>query len=122
MRVIVCGTRGYVDNSVQYALREALQDLWPIDEIIHGDCPNSADELASQYAHEYGIVEWAYPADWEGHGKAAGFMRNFEMAKIENVDECIAIWDGKSRGTEHMIKAAVQKGIFVRIIPASIEA
>jgi hypothetical protein len=119
LRVIVCGTRGYASPHHKYLLEEELKQWWPIDEIIHGDCRNSADQLAGQIAHEKDITEWAYPADWTKHGKAAGYIRNVEMAAIENVDQCVAIWDGVSKGTEHMIRIATQCGIPVNIIPAT---
>ena len=42
-----------------------------------------------------------YPANWQLHGKAAGPIRNQEMAQVAN--GLIAFWDGTSRGTSHMI-------------------
>ena len=39
--------------------------------------------------------------DWNKHGKAAGPIRNRQMA--EYADCLIAVWDGKSRGTKNMI-------------------
>ena len=40
-------------------------------------------------------------ADWNKHGKSAGYKRNSEMSEIGDV--LVACWDGKSRGTKHMI-------------------
>lgn len=42
-----------------------------------------------------------FPADWDRHGRAAGPIRNCQMAQY--ADALIAIWDGKSRGTKNMI-------------------
>lgn len=39
-----------------------------------------------------------HPADWERLGKAAGPIRNEEMAEI--ADALIAFWDGQSRVTK----------------------
>lgn len=39
-------------------------------------------------------------ADWQEHGKAAGPIRNEEMAKAG--DALLLIWDGESRGSANM--------------------
>ncbi len=54
-----------------------------------------------------------YPAAWDTYGLKAGYIRNEEMA--DNADALIAIWDGKSRGTKHMIDIATRKGLRVYI-------
>ena len=60
-----------------------------------------------------------YP-NWDGLGKRAGYVRNVEMAKfaIENnsVGVLIAFWDGKSKGTKHMIGLAGKYGLETHII------
>jgi hypothetical protein len=42
-----------------------------------------------------------FPANWDKYRKAAGIIRNEEMAAY--ADGLIAFWDGESRGTKHMI-------------------
>lgn len=54
-----------------------------------------------------------YHADWNTHGKAAGPIRNQEMA--DNADALIAAWDGLSRGTADMIRRARAKGLRVHV-------
>jgi hypothetical protein len=54
-----------------------------------------------------------FPADWDTFGKGAGFIRNTKMAEYS--DALIAIWDGTSRGTAHMIRTAWRKGILVYV-------
>src|SRR5688500_14958781 len=101
MKIVICGTRGYHSEKHYNALRDVLMELWPIDVILHGDCPNSADKLAERYGQEHDIEVIAYPADWKNgpHSKSgtnlAGFVRNLRMAE-ENPDYVVAIWDGKS--------------------------
>jgi hypothetical protein len=68
-----------------------------------------ADSLGEQYAQENGIAIERHPADWKKHGKAAGPIRNAEMAAC--ADFLIAFWDGKSRGTQNMMMNAVKKDI-----------
>ena len=60
----------------------------------------------------YGIKQ--FPAKWSEKGKSAGYLRNVEMAQYANA--LIAFWDGKSKGTRHMIEIAKERGLSVRII------
>lgn len=84
--------------------------------IVHGGA-FGADYLARECALDYlGWREEIHNPDWNAHGKAAGPIRNEEMAKA-GADLCLAFWDGKSRGTLDMITRAVKHGIPVRIVP-----
>lgn len=59
---------------------------------------SGADSLGEQFAKEHGLSCELHPADWNKHGRAAGPIRNAQMAEIS--DALIAFWDGKSRGTK----------------------
>lgn len=52
----------------------------------------------------HGIPVTSYPAQWQEYGKGAGLRRNVEMAR--QASACIIFWDGKSRGSQHMISTA----------------
>lgn len=65
--------------------------------VIHGGA-KGADWLAGKVAESLGLEVSVYPADWATHGKAAGPLRNEEMAKVADI--CIALPGG--RGTEDM--------------------
>ncbi len=52
-------------------------------------------------------------ADWKRHGRAAGPIRNNEMAKMS--DACIAFWDGLSPGTRSAIGRATYHGLNVQV-------
>lgn len=54
-----------------------------------------------------------FPADWNAHGKAAGPIRNQQMA--QEADVLIAFWDGKSRGTKDMIEKATRAGLDMHV-------
>tara|TARA_R110000803_G_scaffold200258_4_gene264560 strand:- start:451 stop:840 length:390 start_codon:yes stop_codon:yes gene_type:complete len=41
-----------------------------------------------------------FPADWGKHGRAAGPIRNKQMA--DYADALLLIWDGKSKGSSNM--------------------
>ena len=70
--------------------------------------------LGKRYANEQGIPVESYPADWNRHGRSAGYIRNHEM--LENADALIAFWDGRSKGTKNMIDIAMRAGKAVRIV------
>ena len=73
-----------------------------------------ADRMAFQFAKENNVQVYEFPADWGTHGKAAGHIRNAEMAKF--ADGLLAFWDGKSRGTANMIQTMERMGKPVRVI------
>jgi hypothetical protein len=49
-----------------------------------------------------------FPADWVKHGRAAGPIRNMEMAAY--ADALLLIWDGQSRGSANMKQCMINKG------------
>ena len=115
MKIIVAGGRNFTNYTM---LKERLDYLFQnINKnaliIISGMAPG-ADTLAVKYAEEEIIPLVRMPADWNTYGKNAGFKRNVAMAQI--ADGLVAFWDGKSRGTGHMIKIANDRGLNVRII------
>lgn len=76
--------------------------------IISGHA-RGADALGERYAKERGYELKIFPADWNKHGKSAGYIRNKQMAKYGN--SLIAFWDGKSKGTSHMINLGVTENL-----------
>ena len=74
-------------------------------EIVSGTA-RGADKLGERYADKIKVKVKQFPANWDAHGKAAGYIRNEEMAKY--ADCLIAFWDGKSKGTKHMIDLALK--------------
>ena len=109
-RVIVCGTRKWRDRD---RITDRLFDL-PPSIIVHGNAAG-ADRIAAQEAQKLGLLVEAHPANWELHGKAAGPIRNKEMADA-GAELCIAFWDGESRGTLDMMCRAHAAKIPVEII------
>jgi len=113
MKVIIAGSRGFSDFQLLYSkCEEILKDLSEI-EIVSGTA-RGADKLGEHYASLKGHSVAKFTADWDKHGKAAGYVRNKEMA--EYADMLIAFWDGESRGTKHMIDLATVKDIKVHVI------
>lgn len=75
-----------------------------------------ADRIGEQYAKENGLKKTIFKAEWGKYGRAAGPIRNEEMAKI--ADCVICFWDGKSAGTKSMINLAKKynKPVYINIV------
>lgn len=113
MKVIIAGSRNIEEyGSLIFAIK---QSKLKISTIISGTA-DGVDKLGERYGKEFNIPVLKFPADWETYGKSAGYKRNLQMA--ENADALIALWDGKSKGTKHMINIARKKQlkVFVFII------
>lgn len=92
-----------------------------IDKIrIVSGTARGADKLGEQYAQIAHYDVSRFPAAWDLYGKSAGYKRNAEMAKFAsedgNIGVLIAFWDGKSRGTKHMIDLAKRYGLDVHVV------
>ena len=103
LRILVTGGREFNNYS---ALALALTNLNPI-EIIHG-AAKGADTFAQKYALAHSITESKHPAQWEKHGKQAGFIRNEQMLLNSSPDIVLA-FPGNT-GTEHMKNIAHKHG------------
>jgi hypothetical protein len=82
-------------------------------EIVCGEA-RGADKLGRQFAEKHNYTVVSFPANWDKYGKAAGHIRNTEMRDYST--HLVAFWDGKSRGTKHMIDIALKARLIVRVI------
>ncbi len=110
-RLVIAGSRDFNDYTLlSKAVDKHLGDK--VDNakiiIISGTAPG-ADQLGERYAKERGYKLECYPADWGHYGKAAGPVRNMNMANV--ADDVIVFWDGESSGTKNMIETAKAKSI-----------
>jgi hypothetical protein len=113
MRVIIAGSRDFNDyNSLERKMNVILKNQDDVT-IISGTA-RGADKLGERYAGENQHKLEKYPAMWDLYGKKAGYMRNEEMAK--DSDGCVVFWDGKSKGTKHMIDISKKFKLKLRII------
>lgn len=117
IRTIIAGSRGY--GSIKL-IKEAVEESgFSVTEIISGRA-KGVDTAGEGYAYSADIDLVMFPANWNKHGRAAGPIRNRRMAEYAAADKSrpgalIAVWDGKSRGTESMIKIAHDEGLKVFI-------
>lgn len=113
-RIIVTGSRNFNDYvRLKYELYQVFKRLDNAPIIVSGTA-RGTDKLGEQFADEHDLEVKRFPADWDEHGKKAGYLRNKEMA--EYADVLIAFWDGKSKGTGHMIKIANKQELPTKII------
>lgn len=126
-RILVTGARGYTDSEqVTLALQAAMNILatatgqvLPRDHhhVVHGNAPG-LDRLAETMATGLGMRYERHHADWDTHGRRAGFLRNEKMVAAE-ADIALAFpmhprpAQGKatSRGTWLCVTSARKAGI-----------
>lgn len=111
MKVIVAGSRSVTDYAT---VADAIQASgFAVEEVVSGTA-RGVDRLGEMWANYRRIPLKKFPANWDAYGRAAGVIRSNEMAIY--ADALIAVWDGKSRGTAHMIETAEKNGleIFVK--------
>jgi glycerol-3-phosphate dehydrogenase len=110
MKVIIAGTRDITDMDL---VTEAVkQSGFEITEVVTG-MARGVDILAEQYGYDQRLNIQRFYAKWDSYGKMAGKIRNIEMANY--AEALIAVWDGKSTGTRHMIEKALEKGLKVYV-------
>lgn len=108
MKVIIAGSR---KSSYPFArvVSAANESGWigQMTEVVSGGA-EGIDESAEAWARAYKIPCKRFPADWKKHGRAAGPIRNREMAAY--ADALIAVWDGESKGAANMILEMHRQG------------
>ena len=109
MKIVVGGCRDFCDYDVLREFLDEVLDGRDLSDVtlLSGHC-RGADMLAELYAGERGIKVELHPAEWDKYGRAAGVHRNREM--VDEADQVIAFWDGKSRGTKSLIEYAKKRG------------
>ena len=126
LRIIVAGSRDFKDypllrDTLMYYLTD-MDDADVVDDpsqvkFISGTA-RGADTLGEQFAYTYEYDVIRFVPDWDTYGKSAGYRRNAEMAKYasEEYGVLFAFWDGKSKGTKHMIDLANRYGLEVHVV------
>lgn len=112
-RVIIAGGRDFNDYHLLERTMDHLLSNITADVVVVCGMARGADTLGEQYAKARGYRVDYYPADWDKHGRSAGYRRNEQMA--QNADALVAFWDGMSRGTKSMIDLARQYNLKVRV-------
>ncbi len=103
----VIGTRCRDETEDFEVVFEEFRQLYePGDSICSGLCPKGGDRFAVIISESDKLLQdkiiW-HPANWEKHGKAAGFIRNGDIARDSDV-LIACITDDRTGGTEDTIK------------------
>lgn len=110
MRIAVIGSRG-IDESAYEILRQNIPSN--CTEIVSGGA-DGIDALAERYAHENKLKLTVFYPDYKAHGKNAPLMRNLQI--IEYAQSIVAFWDGKSKGTAHIVSECIRRNLPVKCI------
>lgn len=108
MKTIIAGGRdihdqGHVDQAV-------INSGFAITEVVCGGA-TGVDQCGAYWGDNNKVPVKYFNADWGAHGKAAGPIRNRQMA--EYADALILVWDGESRGSANMLSEATKRGLKV---------
>ena len=113
MKIVVAGCRDFTDyDMAKEFILSVTKDITEEITVISGGS-KGADALGERFAKEYGHKIEFFPADWETYGRAAGPIRNKQMAT--ECDMLIAFWDYKSKGTKNMIGEAEKQNKIIHI-------
>ena len=115
-KLVVAGGRDFTDYAkASNAINELANGsvCTPYAVAIVSGMARGADAIGAEFARTNNVKLYEFPADWDVHGKRAGFIRNEEMGRFS--DGLLAFWDGQSLGTKHMIEfmKRLNKPVFV---------
>ena len=99
-KIILAGSRQF--QNYKRLCQVCSQEIILPVEVISGGAIG-ADQLGELYAKLQGHKLRRFLPNWAKYGKAAGPIRNQLMA--DYADRAILFWDGRSRGTLHLIEA-----------------
>ena len=114
MKVIIAGSRGC--NNLEMVERAVSRSGFKITEVISG-CAHGIDTMGERWAEKNGVPVVRFPAEWGKYGKAAGPIRNGQMAAYG--EALIAVLAHQSKGTRNMIlqMERLKKPIYVFNLP-----
>ncbi len=112
MKLAIIGSRGFEDIEECFRILDLINNGNVVKGVVSGGAAG-ADRMAELWAEHHGIPIKVLPADWETHGKSAGFIRNNDI--WDNADFGVAFWDGGSKGTAHSFNIArkQEKELFI---------
>jgi len=119
LKIIIAGSRNFSSQDFEtlYERMDHLTQNHEHIEVVSGTARGAdscGEDWAADRRNQKDIWISRWPADWRQYGKSAGYKRNEQMAAY--ADALVAFWDGKSKGTKHMIKIANEQGLDVRVI------
>ena len=95
MKLAIVGSRNLSVKNLEDYITEN------VTEIVSGGAKGIDSEVAN-YAMEHGLKLKVFLPEYERYKRGAPLRRNLLIA--EYADECIAFWDGSSKGTMHTVE------------------
>lgn len=116
--VIIAGGRDYQPTTDSAAWLDQLRVKLNIQGVVEGGA-SGADNFGRRWAEGLNIPVKTYMADWPTHGRAAGPLRNEQMAAFLKlyVAHALLLFPG-GRGTESMRSIAKRERIPVYEFPS----
>ena len=104
----IVGSRSRDSHKDFLAVHKQFKELYKDgDWICSGGCPAGADSFAYRLHQDYFTPYLEFPAFWKKHGKAAGFIRNTDIAKASDVlIACVS--EDRTGGTEDTIRKFIK--------------
>lgn len=109
MKLAIIGSRGIQNANIGELIR--LYSLEPTTIISGG--ARGVDQSAARFAKANGLELLVFRPDYKKHLQGAPIRRN-ELIAME-CDTMLAIWDGQSKGTKHVVQYAQKLGKHVII-------
>lgn len=110
MRVAIIGSRSITMDAYGDMVRFIPRGA---SEIVSGGA-EGADQLAEEYARRASLPLKIFRPDYTRGGKAAPLQRNIQIVRYS--DYVLALWDGRSRGTAHVIHHCIQEYTPVHVL------
>lgn len=105
-RILITGSRTWTDTEYIRQVFTSLNETIDQDiTLVSGHCPKGADMLGEKIALELGWDVELHPADWNQHGRKAGFIRNQKMVDSQP-DKLVAFIHNKSKGAAMTVQIA----------------
>lgn len=104
-RIAIVGSRTYprMDLVIDYVARDL-----PENAVVISGGARGVDTVAVAEARACGMETVVHKADWDTHGKKAGFLRNQTI--VDDAHAVVVFWDFQSRGTLDTIRKAIRAG------------
>lgn len=115
MKLIIAGSRNYSPSpeDIDRQFDDFLLVKSDITEVVSGGAAG-ADDAGEAWAAVNGLPVKRFPANWKKYGRAAGPIRNAEMA--DYADAALVFWRNQSSGSANMIANMVAEDKPVRVI------
>jgi hypothetical protein len=113
MILIIAGSRTFENIDELYDIADWIDAEWGVSMVVSGHA-KGPDQMGEAWAAERGLPVEVFLAKWDKQGKAAGVIRNRQMADWTRVTAArrnepaglLAFHEGGSPGTKNMIMTA----------------